>query len=382
MAAASDQERIVRLAAAVPPMSSIIPRLPDSLQSYLDDSLSSLSKAYSSLPGPAQQYLNAAARATRLDQLPPTAALTATLLVILAAVTMNRWTGSFPFGGSRISPFGRSHYHPHVTEDDYSYITSDDLAAPPRTYDPRRPHPYPGVVAEDDILLLRYKTITYEARFPAYSIGDGKLQVRDIKERARVVLGLPEGSELRMKLLYKGQQLKEPLRPCRDYNLKNQSEIMCIVGEVPEPSEDSDESESVADSTGKKKRVRKSKKKGKGKKTDANLSPDLGSSSGPSRGPSPAPPAPKTALEKLNAISSHFHTQILPLCVKFTAGPPTDPKKKDFEHKKLSETIMNEVMLKLDAVETDGDPEIREKRRALVRETQGVLNGLDDAAKA
>lgn len=362
-------------------MSSIIPRLPDSLQSYLDDSFSSLSKAYSFLPGPAQQYLNAAAKATRLDQLPPSAALTATLLVILTAVTMNRWTGSFPFGGSRLSPFGRSQYHPHVTENDYSYITSDDLAAPPRAYDPRRPHGYPSMVAEDDVLLLRYKTITYRVQFPAYSIGDGKLQVRDIKERARVILGLPEGSEQRMKLLYKGQQLKDPHRPCRDYNLKNQSEVLCIVGEAPEPSEDSDGSESVTDSIGKKKRVRKSKKKGKGKKSDSNLSPDVGTSEEQSRGTSPSP-APKTALEKLNAISSHFHTKILPLCVQFTAAPPQDVKKKDFEHKKLTETIMNEVMLKLDAVDTDGDPEIREKRRALVRETQGVLNGLDEAAKA
>jgi hypothetical protein len=360
-------------------MSSIIPRLPDSLQSYIDESLSSLSKAYSSLPGPAQQYLNAAAKATRLDQLPPSAALAAALLVILTALSMNRWTGSFPFSGSRLSPFGRSNYPPHVTEDDYSYITSDDLAAQPRTYDPRRPFPS-MVEAEDDVLLLRNKGVTYQVRFPAYSIGDGKLQVRDIKDRAKVVLGLPDGSEERLKLLYKGQQLKDPLRPCREYNLKNQSEVLCIVGEAPEAPEDSDGSASVADSIGKKTRVRKSKKN-KNKKTDPNLTPDPGTSEGPSRGVSPSP-GPKTALEKLQSISSHFKTKILPLCVQFTAAPPQDPKKKEFEHKKLSETIMNEVVLKLDAVETDGDPEIREKRRALVRETQGVLRGLDEAAKA
>lgn len=365
-------------------MSSIIPRLPDSVQSYLSDSVSSISKAYSSLPGPAQQYLNAAARAAHLDQLPPSAALAATLLIIITAFTMNGWRGAFPFRDSR-PLWGRSNYHPQVTENDYSYITSDDLAAPPRTYDPRRPQPYPGSIPQDDILLLRHKTIKYPARFPIYSIGDGKLQVQDVKDRARLVLGLPEGSEHRIRLLYKGQELKEAHRPCRDYNLKNQSEILCIVGEPPEPADNSDGSESVTDSLGKKKRVRKSKKKGKGKKTDSNLAPDTGASDGPSRGPSRGPspmPVPKTAMEKLNDISSHFYTKILHQCIQFTTSPPQDPKKREFEHKRLTETIMNDVMLKLDAVDTDGDMEIRDKRRALVKETQGVLNGLDEALKA
>lgn len=228
--------------------------------------------------------------------------------------------------------------------------------------------------AEDDVLLIKNKGITYPVKFPAYSIGDGKLQVGDIKRRALVVMGLPDGAEKRLKLLYKGQQLKDDDRPCRDYHLKNESEVLCIVGEPVEGSDDSDGSETIQDGSGKKKRVRKSKKK-KSKK-DGNLSPGRDGTSG-----SASPAQSNGAMDKLNAISSHFHVKIVPLCVQFTAAPPKDPKKKDLEHKKLTETIMNEVMLKLDAVETDGVAEVREKRRALVRETQGVLDGLDAAAK-
>ncbi|SZF01451.1 unnamed protein product [Blumeria hordei] len=291
---------------------------------------------------------------------------------------MSGWSRAL-WGGNRpkLSPFGSRDNPQNVTEEDYSYITSQDLASRERASESPRYSEPSSLQTDCDVLLVKSDGITYPVKFPSRSIADGLLQVKDLKEKTAAIMELREGKIQDMKLLHKGRQLKDDCRPCRDYDLKNHSEILCIFDKTLNQLDISNDlDENLEDKKKKRSRGKKGRKaalKNKG----SNLSqPD---SSASSRPVTPSPPGVHSLMEKLSTISSHFHTKILPLCVQFTASPPDDIKKKDFEHKKLSETIMNEVILKLDAVDTEGSSDAREKRRAIVREVQEVLSSLDKA---
>lgn len=142
-------------------------------------------------------------------------------------------------------------------------------------------------------------------------------------------------------------------------------------------SSDSEGEEASADAgdAPKRKRNRNKNKKKKSKKPSA-------SQNDASRTESPRPaPTPATPMDKLNAVNSTLQA-LLPQCVQFLANPPAEQAKKDFEHKRLSETVLAQVLLKLDAVDTEGDPDARARRKELVREAQNVLNSLDEKIKS
>jgi hypothetical protein len=349
--------------------------LPESLHLYISSIIAQLGVLYHRIPQPAQHYITTASKAAGLDD-NPAAALGTVFVIVAALVSMSRWGSSFWTGGQRLSPFG-SRSTPTITDDDFSYITSQDLEEPRQVYDPLTTRLPPNGIEADDTILLKNKGTIYPLKFPAYSIGDGKLLVKDLKERALQALGLKPNRQV--KLLYKGKQLKDEYALCRDYNVKDKSEVMCVVGD---DKDDSSLTDGSKDSK-KKKGFKKGKKSAKGKKkTDSNTSlPEDASPSSRTESPVQAAAAPPNSPQaKLGALSSHFKTKILPLCVQYTISPPSDPKKRDFEHKKLSEIIMNEVLLKLDAVDIEGDPHARQMRKDLVKETQDVLNGLDVVA--
>jgi hypothetical protein len=86
-------------------------------------------------------------------------------------------------------------------------------------------------------------------------------------------------------------------------------------------------------------------------------------------------------MGKLDAIASKFHTEFVPLCVGFMTSPPADSAKRTFEYKKLSETILTQILMKLDGVETEGDQDARMKRKEIVKEVNAMLNKLDEMNK-
>lgn len=355
-----------------------------------------------------------------------------TLLIVLLAtifLTMSwfsRGTGGSGWGG-RFSPFGRSSPNTgEVSDSDYSYITSADLK---NQENRNRSSSRPEIVdwddkdpqRETDVLVFKKDGTKYPTHFAAQSIRDGDLRISTVRQAAAKKLGVDDPRRIR--LFYKGKNLKHDERTAREEGLRGDgsgSEILCSVGETATGSlapgaenlaprawsdgEDEDDTESGVDSgvntPGRKKNRKRGGKKSKKKNapTSGNSTPGLAYSNAnaagaeylpiPSNIPGPRPtsksaPAsgaatPQTPLGKLDALASKFHTEYVPLCVKYMQNPPEEKAKRDFENKKLSETIMTQILLKLDGVEVEGDQDARMRRKELVKEVQGMLNKLDE----
>ncbi|MCJ1464372.1 hypothetical protein MMC07_002985 [Pseudocyphellaria aurata] len=289
-----------------------------------------------------------------------------------------------------------------------------------------------------DILVLKHRGTTYPLHLPAFSIAEGDFKVGELRRLAAKETKTEDSR--RVKLLYKGKILKDDNRACREEGLKQNSELMCVISEAGHlgsredlESSDSADSEEMLENDiegprievdgtirGADTRTKRKGHRGGRRKKPSNRDGSLGPSntttpreSGflspqdpiPPRSTSPAPravspsrhqpnpnaqqaplptspPRPKTPFETLEAISQTFHNTIVPKCLHFTNQPPSDPKVRDLEYKKLSETILAQCILKTDAVETDGDEGLRAKRKQLVRETQEMLAELDKVMKA
>ncbi|KAF3076760.1 hypothetical protein CFAM422_001587 [Trichoderma lentiforme] len=84
------------------------------------------------------------------------------------------------------------------------------------------------------------------------------------------------------------------------------------------------------------------------------------------------------AAKQLNDLSDEFNSRWLPRCRRFIESPPRDYNKRGDDHRILTDSVMQQIILKLDGVDTQGDAELRQRRKELVREVQNVLKQLDD----
>ncbi|KAL1965366.1 hypothetical protein VTN77DRAFT_5803 [Rasamsonia byssochlamydoides] len=327
------------------------------------------------------------------------AALVLTVFAGALAVVAMSWRGPFSFW-RRGPPVP-----PQVSDNDFSYLTSDDIVDPPRAHEQpqyiQRHHAGsidPSDEEGPDILLLKHRGVTYPLHFPPYAIDDGALTVGEVRRRAAEKTRTSDPR--RIKMLYKGRLLKDDAVPCKDEGLKQESEIMCVVTEVRPGESTSDLSGSDDDrlsetishdssdhyarhGKNKKNKKKKPKRNQRPAADPSSLAPPMDqrpSSSGrSSAAPSPAPSLQnlRTAQEQVEALAGYFRSSLVPLCEEYIAHPPEDLKARDFEHKRLSETILAQVILKADGIES-GDA--RDARRALIKEAQAMLARLDQAA--
>ena len=285
-----------------------------------------------------------------------------------------------------------------------------------------------------DIVILKHKARTYPLHFQAYSIGEDLLRVSDLRNKAALATGC--GREIRrITLIYKGKTLRDDYKTCREEGLKQNSEVTCVISEPgsrDDSSESADESDMINELGGgavpgggvridvdgsiiqpakprktKKgsrrtnKAVPRVKSPSRASNTTSNdyssrptrsspppraqrTSPPLSAPTKPlsSRRPrSPSPPAaninPDSPLGKITTIQKTMRADFFPACDAFLDSPPPDAKTRDFEYKRLSETLLANVIMKLDSVETEGDEVARTKRKALVQECQAMLTDLD-----
>ena len=418
---------------ARPPLESIRAHLPSSLQglfpfSDTSSTTTTLNSLRSSLPSPAVQYL---------DSLPPSVALTTFLALVLTIAILlspRRMASWRDYLGGRYSPFTSTApgggAPPRVTEADYHYLGPDDIVDPPRDSHGYRHHQHPDDDASHpDILILKHRGTTYPLQFPAYTIGEGILRVGELRRYAAEKTGTSDPR--RIKLLYKGRVLKDDAVACCEEGLKQNSELMCVVSETaprgPGGRSSAEDSESASEDdfahAGQSRRTNSAADepahgggvrvnvdgtliddaprgprrahRGEGSSArradrDANghlsaaptAAGTAATSATPTPSASPKPQGgPKTPHEKLDDITSNLRSKWVPMVEQYIASPPKDRKARQNEYTRLSESILAQVLLKLDDIITDGDTDLRTRRKAMIVETQQVLTRLDAVGK-
>ncbi|OAA67690.1 BAG domain protein [Akanthomyces lecanii RCEF 1005] len=221
-------------------------------------------------------------------------------------------------------------------------------------------------IADDDVLLIRNCGVDYPTHFPRNTIGDGKLEVSDVTERAGSMMGLPPRDWRSLKLFYNGKQLKDQSEAISEHGIRNNSVITAVLPEGHAHVDALDEKMDIVGET---------------TSLGDSISHGSANSASPISGAARPPSQEASAVRRrqLDKIANDFQTRWLPMCKEYIDEPPIDQRERADKHRRLSEVVLQEVVLKLDELETDGNPDVQQKRKDLVRKVQDVLKQVDVA---
>ncbi|KAL9111885.1 MAG: hypothetical protein Q9227_003735 [Pyrenula ochraceoflavens] len=313
--------------------------------------------------------------------------LSAILLAVLYLLFHMSWARpSHESWGGRSSPYAAASGHAQVTDRDFEYVSPevDPFDAPHR----QRNSEYQEDDTEaPDIIRLQHKNHTFETRYPPFAISDGDVYVGQVREKAANELLGSRSDPRRVRLIYKGKELKDDSKPAKTEGLKQLSQILCVVSDAfmhGSSSGSASEGESNVSAATNGSVTKKKRRKSKKKTSKEGLNPPP-ADKGPSPSSTPRAMSPQNAMGanspqgQVEKLASTFHTVWVPKCVRYLSSPPEDTKSIEQEFLRLSVSLEEQIVLKADEIEMQGDGNARQKRKDLVTEVQAMLKKLDEA---
>lgn len=314
---------------ASPPPSLAQQLLPPPLADRLAAQLDRLSALLASLLGSLLARLPAPPRlvpSTALVDAVPRLCVLA-LLAIVSAVAMRRFFG---LGGASAGSTTSSAGHgAELQKQPWTGRLAGNNAA-----DPHRP---------EDVLTIKHGSSEFLFKYPAHTIASHALTLGHVRHKCAQLAGTADTRPVA--LLCAGHRL-DPAHDAatlQSLGVEHGARILVISPSAPTSSASSAPQHEPA-------------KPGPAKPTE----------------PVSAKPARSGPAETIEAVRSRVAVDLLPAVQAFIDGSGNNRAE---THRRLSETIMGEL-LKLDGVETD-DPQLRARRKAVVRQIQGVLDSLD-----
>lgn len=211
--------------------------------------------------------------------------------------------------------------------DPYGPIDGNDAADPYRA---------------EDVLQIKHGQNEYLFKYPVNTIARHELTVGHVREKCHEITGV---AYERLTLICAGQKLTNDNATLKSLGVEHGAKILLMgSNQPPAPAP-------------------------KNKGSSASLRPS----------PAPEPKRPTTPMDIIEGCREEVTSKLLPLVDDFIQNLPEEVSKREDAHRRLSETIMKEL-LKLDAVESP-EPEIRARRKEVVREIQNTLDRLDRALR-